>query len=449
MATGSAILRRRLHAYRNLFTFRPTTESAYNTYIRVTARTSPPALSLARGWSVAVVATLVMSVSYIDRQALAALAPTVCKALAIDHEQYGWVLAAFSLAYLVGAPVSGALLDHLGARRGLVYAILAWSAVAAVQAVVPGFVTLVAMRIALGLAESPSFPGAAQSVQRVLPRASRSAGYGMLFTGSAVGAMVAAPLASALYARWGWRFAFVGTAIVGLAWVPLWLATTSRADVQAALATPPEAPAGEPPSRLALVLTPPVLRAVLMVLAAAPSIMFGLNFMAHFLHDVYALPQDALGAYLWVPPLFYDLGSVGFGVLASRRERHEGEPRSHAGLMAAAAALAVTMAAMPLAHHSPALANALAATSLAGGGGLYALLTSDMLKRVHPTQVSTAGGLTAAAQSLAFIVAGPLIGRVYDRTHSYAGLLVGLGAIVVPMAAVWCLWPVRAPASAR
>ncbi len=389
-----------------------------------------------------------MSVSYVDRQALAALAPTVCKALAIDHEQYGWVIAAFSLAYLVGAPVSGALLDHLGARRGLVYAILAWSAVAAVQAVVPGFVTLVALRIALGLAESPSFPGAVQSVQRVLPRASRSAGYGLLFTGSAIGAMVAAPLAIALNALWGWRFAFVGTALVGLAWVPLWLAMTSRADVKAALATAPEAPAGEPPSRLALAATPPVLRAVLRVLAVAPSIMFGLNFMSHFLHDVYALPQDALGAYLWVPPLFYDLGAVAFGVLASLRERDEGEPRSHVGLVAAATVLAVTMAALPLVH-SPALATALAATSLAGGGGLYALLTSDMLKRVHPTQVSTAGGLTAAAQSLAFIVAGPLIGRVYDQTRSYASLLVTLGVMVVPVAALWCLWPVRTAPPAR
>lgn len=133
---------------------------------------------------VAIVATLVMTVSYIDRQALAALAPTVCEALVISDTQYGWLVASFSFAYLVGAPFAGALLDRVGARRGLVMAVLAWSVVAASQAVVPSFGVFLAMRVALGLTEAPSFPGAAQSMRRVLPREHRSAGFGLLFTGS-------------------------------------------------------------------------------------------------------------------------------------------------------------------------------------------------------------------------------------------------------------------------
>ena len=56
----------------------------------------------------------------------------------------------------------------------------------------------------------------------------------------------------------------------------------------------------------------------------------------------------------------------------------------------------------------------------------------------------------AAAQSVAHIVAAPLVGRVLDRTHNdYRGVLVVLGAIALPGAVAWALWrtpPVAAPA---
>src|SRR5258708_33701096 len=110
-----------------------------------------------------------MAISYVDRQTLAVLAPTVTKALHIDDAQYGWLASAFSIAYLVAAPIAGKVIGVVGARRGLLAAVLAWSLVAALHAVVPGFGVLFALRIALGGAGSPSFPGATQTVQRALP----------------------------------------------------------------------------------------------------------------------------------------------------------------------------------------------------------------------------------------------------------------------------------------
>ena len=111
---------------------------------------------------------------------------------------------------------------------GLVGSILVWTTVAALHAVVPGFGILFALRIALGVAEGPSFPGAAQTMQRILPAAERERGFGVLFTGSSIGGMIAPPLASFLFGIAGWRLAFVGTALVGLVWIPLWIAITSR-----------------------------------------------------------------------------------------------------------------------------------------------------------------------------------------------------------------------------
>ncbi len=131
------------------------------------------------------------------------------------------------------------VLDRTGARRGLVFAVLAWSAVAAGHALVPSFAALVALRVLLGTAEAPSFPGAAQTIKRILPPAERSMGFGLLFTGSSLGAMIAGPLAIGILGfAGGWRLAFLGTSLVGLAWIPLWLFVTRSREC-----APPSRPA--------------------------------------------------------------------------------------------------------------------------------------------------------------------------------------------------------------
>ena len=84
---------------------------------------------------------------------------------------------------------------------------------------------------------------------------------------------------------------------------------------------------------------------------------------------------------------------------------------------------------------------------MAGGGGLFAILTADMLARVPPSAVSLAGGLTAAAQSLAYIVANPLIGRSVQRTHTFAWATMSLAAWLVPGCLLWLLW--KAPPIVR
>ena len=145
--------------------------------------------SAARAWSLAVVATLGMSVSYVDRQTLAAIAPSVSKALDIDNQQFGWLLSAFSFAYLVGAPIAGVVVDRLGSRRGFALAVLVWSVVAALHGLATSFGILFLLRVLLGAAESPSFPSAAQAIRRALPGARRPLAFGILFTGSSIGAI--------------------------------------------------------------------------------------------------------------------------------------------------------------------------------------------------------------------------------------------------------------------
>jgi hypothetical protein len=68
-----------------------------------------------------------------------------------------------------------------------------------------------------------------------------------------------------------------------------------------------------------------------------------------------------------------------------------------------------------------------------------------MMSRIDPARASTAGGLTAAAQSLVYIVLNPIVGRWIDVSHSYAGPLVMLGAVAIPGAIAWSVWSPAQP----
>ena len=217
--------------------------------------------------------------------------------------------------------------------------------------------------------------------------------------------MLAVPLVIALNHWLGWRIAFLLTAAIGLSWIPVWLVATSDPHIKDVLARIPSAEdeqttTREPASRWSLLASPAVLRAVMLVCFSAPALMFGINWSSKYLALEFALSQDALARYLWVPMVLFDLGAVGFGAIASRIDAcvlcadPAAERTSHVLLILMAGGLGATMAAVPLVH-SPWLATALISTTMAGGGALFALLTADMLARVPPSHVSTAAGLTA------------------------------------------------------
>ena len=63
-------------------------------------------------WLVLAVFVLSSSINYLDRMALATLAPVVRGEFHLSNQQYGWIVAAFSIAYAASAPVAGMWIDH-------------------------------------------------------------------------------------------------------------------------------------------------------------------------------------------------------------------------------------------------------------------------------------------------------------------------------------------------
>ena len=398
-------------------------------------------LTRRRAWLVAIAATLTMTVSYVDRQALSVLSVSVMEALHMTKQQYGWLGTAYSLAYLFGTPLAGWWIDLVGARRGLLVSVLAWSAVAALHAVVPSFGVLFLLRLGLGIAEGPGFPGAAQTVQRILPPGDRERGFGVLFTGSSFGAMVVPPFASWVYREAGWQVAFIATtAAAGLLWLPLWYFATRSRDARAKLDNPPPAPAASAERRPRfdeLVRHPIVLRALAAVFCAAPVFAFPTFWGASFLNVTFKVAQGDIGHYLWLPPLGFDAAAIAFGHLAARQHRAEGVPAR--GLVGTGVVLCTALALLPFTS-TPWQATIGMTVAMAGSAVVYTLVTADLLARMPLGIASFAAGILAGAQSAALIIVSPLIGRLVDELGSYNVAAIAHGLWVLPGGIVWLAW---------
>jgi ACS family hexuronate transporter-like MFS transporter len=65
-----------------------------------------------RAWLPAVAMMLVNVLSYIDRNTLALLAPTILRDAGLTNQQYGFIISAFSITYMVCNPLWGRIVDR-------------------------------------------------------------------------------------------------------------------------------------------------------------------------------------------------------------------------------------------------------------------------------------------------------------------------------------------------
>jgi MFS transporter, ACS family, glucarate transporter len=136
--------------------------------------------------------------------------------------QLGYIFSAFGWSYVAGQIPGGALLDRYGSRPVYLWSITLWAVFTAAQAFVsslafiPVFISLFALRFALGFAESPSFPANARIVANWFPHSERGTA-SAIFNSSQYFSLVAfAPLMGWLAQNYGWRSVFLAMGGIGL-----------------------------------------------------------------------------------------------------------------------------------------------------------------------------------------------------------------------------------------
>jgi ACS family hexuronate transporter-like MFS transporter len=163
------------------------------------------------------------ALSYMDRQAMTLVGPSIKAEFGIKNEGFGWVLASFSLAYALFQVPAGYLADRANVRTVYALAVVWWSLAAAALAFSPTLGILMALRGLLGFGESFNWPCALRATSAVLPPADRALGNGIFNSGAAVGAVLTPLVVPRLNELYGWRPTFVIVASLGFIWVVVWL----------------------------------------------------------------------------------------------------------------------------------------------------------------------------------------------------------------------------------
>ena len=167
---------------------------------------------------------LVSLISYVDRNVLAILAPTIRDQLVMSEADYGWAITCFSIAYMIGNPVWGWVLDRFGLRVGMTAAVLFWTVASAAHATVSGFWGLAIARALLGFGEGATFPGGLRAALESLPEDRQTRGIAISYSGGSLGAILTPLMVTPIAARFGWQSAFLISGAFGAAWLILWWA---------------------------------------------------------------------------------------------------------------------------------------------------------------------------------------------------------------------------------
>jgi MFS transporter, ACS family, glucarate transporter len=170
---------------------------------------------------------------YIDRVCLSILVDPIQNDLALTDREKARVLGAFFLTYALFQIPMGSLADRFGPRLVLGLSIAIWSLVTAATGFVGGFVTLLGVRLLLGIAEAGAYPAAAVLVKRWARPEDRGRFSSYVAFGGRAGGVVAPYLTAALavalagvgLASWlaqnasgqNWRGVFVVYGLCGLA----------------------------------------------------------------------------------------------------------------------------------------------------------------------------------------------------------------------------------------
>ncbi len=182
---------------------------------------APPTASFR--WVICALLFLATSINYMDRQVVSVLAPVLQGTFHWNEQEYGHIVFAFQLAYMIGLFGVGWFIDRFGLKLGYTLSIIVWSAAACATGLATTLTGFAGARFLLGLGEAGNFPAATKTIAEWFPRRERSLATGLFNTGTSSGAIIAPLLVPWIANSWGWQAAFVVLGASGFFWIILWL----------------------------------------------------------------------------------------------------------------------------------------------------------------------------------------------------------------------------------
>jgi ACS family hexuronate transporter-like MFS transporter len=292
--------------------------------------------------------------NYLDRQILATMVDIwrTRPEFPFTYDDYGLLLAVFSIAYAASALFVGWFIDRVGLNRGAGLSVAVWAIASFGTGASHSVHELLVWRALLGISEASAIAAVTKAVAMYLLPRERAVGQAMSQLGLSLGAGIAPAFAVYFSYRYSWHWAFYAAGLLSLAWIPMWFAT--------ARSIPPVAPAPttKPTHSFGLLRDRKLWALMIANMLGMSVYSLWANWAPTYLVRVHHLTPPQAAHYTWIVPLSGYLGALLGGAISWRLVRSGHTPvaaRKLACLISAVFLLA-TMA-VPLLPN-PALATA-------------------------------------------------------------------------------------------
>jgi len=182
-------------------------------------------------WLMVVMLFVVTAINYADRSALAIASPAMSKQFGISPAELGFIFSAFGWSYVLAQLPGGWALDRYGSKIVYAGSIFFWSIFTVMQGFI-GFVgggmavaVLFGLRLLVGAAESPSFPGNSRVVAAWFPNQERATASAIFNSAQYFATVIFAPLMGWLAHDFGWPSVFYVMGALGIIVAGIWLKT--------------------------------------------------------------------------------------------------------------------------------------------------------------------------------------------------------------------------------
>ena len=159
------------------------------------------------------------TLTYLDRICISIVGVRIKSEFSLNNEQFGWVLASFSLAYALFEIPSGILGDRIGPKALFIRIVLFWSLFTALTGLATGLVSLIIIRFLFGIGESGTYPNCMMVVSRWFPVQEIGRSLTWVGIGSQIGSAIAPLIIIPIAVAYGWRTTFYVNAFIGVVWV--------------------------------------------------------------------------------------------------------------------------------------------------------------------------------------------------------------------------------------
>lgn len=330
------------------------------------------------------------AVAYLDRVNISIAGRSIATEFGIDNVQLGWVFSAFLLGYAFCQAPAGRLADRLGPRLVLMLSVIWWAVFTVAITVLPtgssvALLALISTRFLLGVGEAVMYPASNCIVSAWIPSAERGVANGLIFAGVGFGAGVTSPLITYIMIHYGWRSAFIVSAVIGLVAGSVWFLLARNTPREHPWVQPAEAAyieSGLPPKTKASEvqlgwLT--ILGNVDVLLITFSYFSFGyvaqifFNWFFIYLSEVRGLNLRQSSLYTMLPFIAMSVGSIVGGLISDYLTKTRGKRTGRCGLAAFGIAGCALFIALGPYVASPQLASLV----LAGGAGTLYLAQSS------------------------------------------------------------------------